>query len=145
MSKEAPDHEDAALVFRAYELRREPVMRESRNAINGFWPRSYEEWKEITKTGHPLNAPYRQVATYWEMVYGIVKHRIVNSDYFMESNGEGLLLFAKVAPHLDRIRAEISPIAFRNAEWVAKETREGQRLFAIFEGRVKAMEEARNP
>ena len=38
MSKEQPDHHDAAVVLQIYDLRREAVMRESRDAINReFW------------------------------------------------------------------------------------------------------------
>lgn len=139
MSKDSPDHHDAELVLRVYELRREPVMRQSRQEVNGtFWPRSYEEVAMIVKPTHPLNAAYRQVGSYWEMVYGMVRHGIVHPDYFMESNGEGLFLYARIAPYLERFRAEISPVAFRNAEWVATETAAGRRLFEVFAKRVKA-------
>jgi hypothetical protein len=144
MSKEHPDHRDAELAFRAYELRREAVMRESRNAINrDFWPKSFADVLAVTKADHPLNAPWRQTTTYWEMVYGTVKHGIVNPDYFLESNGEGMFLFARVAPYLEDFRREVSPIAFQNAEWVAKNTPVGQRLFAMFTARVKKMLEAK--
>ena len=140
MSKEHPDHHDAELAFRAYELRREPVMRESRNAINrDFWPKSFAEVQAVLKADHPLNAPWRQTTTYWEMVYGTVKHGIVNADYFMESNGEGMFLFARMAPFLEEFRREVSLVAFQNAEWVAKNTAVGQRLFAMFTARVQKM------
>jgi len=138
MSKEHPDHHDAELAFRAYELRRDPVMRESRNAINrDFWPKSFAELVAVTKADHPLNAAWRQTTTYWEMVYGAVKHGIVNADYFMESSGEGMFLFARVAPYLEEFRREVSPVAYQNAEWVAKNTAVGQRVFAMFSARVK--------
>jgi hypothetical protein len=140
MSKETPDHHDAELAFRAYDLRREPVMRESRAAINrDFWPKSYAEALAVTKADHPLNAAWRQTSTYWEMVYGVVKHGIVNPDYFMESSGEGLFLFARVAPYLEEFRRDVSPAAFQNAEWVAKNTAAGQRLFAMFSARVQKL------
>jgi hypothetical protein len=141
MSKEHPDHHDAEIAFRAYELRREPVMRESRNAMNrDFWPKSSAELLAVIKADHPLNAAWRQTTTYWEMVYGTVKHGIVNADYFMESSGEGLFLFARVAPYLEDFRREIaSPAAFQNAEWVSKNTAVGQRLFAMFSARVQKM------
>lgn len=140
MSKEHPDHHDAELAFRAYELRREPVMRESRNAINrDFWPKSFADVQAVLKADHPLNAPWRQTTTYWEMVYGTVKHGIVNADYFMESNGEGMFLFARMAPFLEEFRREVSLVAFQNAEWVAKNTAVGQRLFAMFTARVQKM------
>ncbi len=144
MSKEHPDHHDAEIAFRAYELRREAVMRESRNAINrDFWPKSFADVLAVTKADHPLNAPWRQTTTYWEMVYGTVKHGIVNADYFMESNGEGLFLFARVAPYLEELRREVSPHAFQNAEWVAKNTVVGQNAFAMFSARVKKVLETK--
>ena len=138
MPKGTPDHRDAELALRVYELRRETVMRESRAAINQkFWPKSFEDIQAIAKAEHPLNAAYRQVGSFWEMVYGFARHGIVHSDCWLESNGEGLYVFAKVAPFLDRIRAELSPTAFRNAEWIARESSEGQRLFSMFSERVK--------
>lgn len=144
MGKDHPDHHDAELAFRAYELRRETVMRESRNAINrDFWPKTYEDVLAVTKFDHPLNAPWRQTTTYWEMVYGTVKHGIVNADYFMESAGEGMFLFARVAPYLEELRRDVSPVAFQNAEWVAKNSATGQRLFAMFTARVQKLLAAR--
>ena len=144
MSKDHPDHHDAELAFRAYELRRETVMRDSRNAINrDFWPKTYEDVLAVTKFDHPLNAPWRQTTTYWEMVYGTVKHGIVNADYFMESAGEGMFLFARVAPYLEELRRDVSPVAFQNAEWVAKNTAAGQRMFTMFTARVQKLLAAR--
>jgi hypothetical protein len=138
MPKGTPDHHDAELALRVYELRREAVMRESRAAIlQKFWPRSFEDVQAVTKGDHPLNAAYRQVGTYWEMVYGFAKHGIVHPDFWMESNGEGMFVFARVAPYLEKIRAELSPTAYRNAEWVARESAEGRRLFQMFSERVK--------
>lgn len=137
MSREMPDHHDADLVLRVYEMRREAVLRESRNAIaRDFWPKSYDDVLAITKPDHPHNAAFRQVATYWEMVYGLCRHGIVHGEYFMESNGEGLYLLAKLAPYVEAYRRDFSPTSFRNAEWVAQNTVEGKRLFELFQGRV---------
>lgn len=134
----APDHHDAELVLKLYELRREPVMRESRDAINGqFMPRSFEDVAALAKADHPLNRAYRQVNTYWEMAYGLIKHGTLNADLAMESNGEGMLLLAKVWPWLDRIRAELNPRSFRNAEWVATQTEAGKYVFGIFQARIE--------
>lgn len=138
MPKGQPDHHDAELALRVYELRREPVMRESRAAmIQKFWPKTYEDVLAVTKAEHPLNPAYRQVGSFWEMVYGFARHGVVHADFWLESNGEGLLVFAKVAPHLERLRAEVSATAFRNAEWVSRECAEGRRLFGVFTERVK--------
>jgi hypothetical protein len=138
MPKGTPDHHDAELAIRVYELRREAVMRESRAAINQkFWPKAFEDIQAIAKADHPLNAAYRQVGSFWEMVYGFARHGIVHPDFWLESNGEGLFVFAKVAPFLDQIRKEMNPGAYRNAEWIARECTEGRRLFSMFSERVK--------
>ncbi len=138
MSFEKPDHHDAELVLRVYEQRREPVMRESRAAIiQRFWPRSYDDVLSVLKGDHPLNAAYRQVGTYWEMVYGMVKHRIVHPEYFMESNGEGLFLFARMESYVEALRRDQSPYVYQNAEWVARETQRGRAQLEIFRARVR--------
>src|SRR4029450_7356514 len=145
MPKGMPDHHDAELALRVYELRRDPVMRESRGAINQkFWPKAYDDVKALTKADHPLNAAYRQVGSYWEMVYGFAKHGIVHPEFWLESNGEGLFVFAKIAPYLEAFRKEVNPAAYRNAEWVSKESAEGQRLLAMFTERVRKALAARS-
>ncbi|MGQ0537395.1 MAG: DUF4760 domain-containing protein [Gemmatimonadaceae bacterium] len=127
LQKDAPDHHDAELVLRFYELRREPVMRQSRSDINGkFFPANYEEFLAVTKTDHPLNAAYRQTSSYWEMVYGMAKHGVIHADFMLESCAEGLYLFAKVRPYLERFRNEVNSNAFQNAEWVALHSARGK-------------------
>src|SRR2546423_14095391 len=142
MSKEKPDHDDAQLVLKLYDLRREAVMRQSRAAINGWLPRNWAEFIAVTQPAHPLNAPWRQVSSYWEMVYSMARHGIVHADFLAENNGEGLFLFAKVAPHLERFRREVSPTAFTNAEWITKESAVGKQRFEMIRGRVKQMMDA---
>ncbi len=144
MSKGTPDYQDADLVLRVYEMRREPVIRASRDAFNGkFWPTSYEDVKAVANQGHELNAAYRQLGTYWEMVYGLVRHGIVNVDYFMETNGEGLFLYAKVEPYLEQLRKDFNPLILRNTEWVAKETERGRMLTEMFKARVQKVLESK--
>jgi hypothetical protein len=137
MSKERPDHHDAELALQCYDLRREPVMRQSRDALNGtFFPKTWEELVAITKPEHPMNAAWRQVTSYWEMVYGFVKHGVVHPEVFLESNGEGLLVFVKVEPFLARYREEVSALAFVNAEHVARSTDRGRRVLELFRKRL---------
>ena len=127
-------------MLKVYDLRREAVMRQSRDTINGkFLPRSWEELIAITKPDHPMNAAWRQTTSYWEMVYGIAKNGIVHPEYFMENTGEGLLLFVKVEPYLARYRKEVSQLAFLNAEWVATNTDRGRKLMELFRKRVQQM------
>jgi len=144
VSKQMPDHHDAELALRVYELRRDVVMRESRAAImQKFWPKNADDVMAVTKGDHPLNAAFRQIASYWEMVYGMVRHGIVHPGYFLDSNGEGLFLFAKVEPFLAAYREGYSQRGFRNAEWVVKECSEGRELFVGIQARVKKLAAAR--
>ncbi len=138
ITKDAPDHHDAELVLKLYDLRREAVMRESRRAIAAeFWPRSAEDVLAVSKPEHPLNAAFRQVSGYWEMAYGLARHGIVHPDYLAETTGEGLLLFAKVQPYLAAVR-EANPRAFLGAEWMVEHSETAKGSFAYFQGRVRA-------
>ncbi|NOT08343.1 MAG: hypothetical protein HOP28_09075 [Gemmatimonadales bacterium] len=139
--KDAPDHHDAELLLRLYDLRREPTMRDARRYMAGeFWPTSAADALALTKTDHPHNPAFRQFTSYWEMAYGMARHGIVNPDYLVEYAGEGLYVFAKVQPWLTELREGWSPRAFRNIEWIATECAEGRAIFAQFRQRVeKAM------
>lgn len=143
MAKEVPDHHDAELVLRLYELRREAVMRESRKTMAQFLPRTWEELLAVTQTDHPANAAFRQVSSYWEMAYGFGRHHIVNPDFLIENTTEGLFLYAKVLPFLERYRKELSPTAFRNAEWITTECETGKQRLEVVQARIRKMLEAR--
>jgi hypothetical protein len=137
MSKHAPDHHDAELVLKIYDMRREPVMRQSRDAINrDFWPRDEKEALAILAPEHPLNTAWRQTTTYWEMVYGMAKHGVVHTEFLLESNGEGLFLFARVEPYLAALRAQTSPRVLKNAEWIAGSCDLAQAILTTFRGRI---------
>ncbi len=144
--KDYPDHYDAELALKLYDLRRESVMRESRAAINAtFLPTSWEDVLAITKPDHPLNAPFRQCATYWEMVYSMARHGVMHAEFMMESSGEGLLLFSRVEPWLEQYRAHVgNPLAFRNAEWISKESELGRTVAERFRKRMQAHLSAAN-
>src|SRR2546422_11401159 len=118
MSDGRPTYQDADLTIKLYDLRREEVMRCSRE----IWPRSYEEFIAVTKPDHEWNAAYRQTSSYWEMVYGMACHGIAHAEYLAEVHTEGLFFFAKVKPFLERYRKEASPTAFQNVEWIISHT-----------------------
>ena len=142
MGKKKPDHRDAELILKLYDLRREPVMRQSRASIVQWSPQSYEDVIAVTQPSHPLNVAWRQVSSYYEMAFGFARHGIVPADFLAENAGEGLLLFAKVELHLERFREEISPTAFRNAEWVARKSEVGRQRLKLFRKRVAAQQAA---
>ena len=144
MLKATPDHHDAEIVMTLYDLRREPVMRASREALNrDFWPKSVDDVLALTKHDHPLNTPFRQVAGYWEMAYGMVKHGILHGDFMLESGGEGLFVFARVKPYLAPLREVSGPRAFINTEWVANHSEFAREHMARLDARVAQMAKAK--
>jgi hypothetical protein len=143
LTKDFPDHHDAELVLKLYDLRREAVMRESRAVVSAkYWPKTAEDAVAVLKTDHPLNAAFRQVVTYWEMAYGMVKWGIIHPDFMLESSSEGLLVFARAEAFLPPIR-ELYPSYFVNAEWVATNSEAGRRAVDRYRARVKRALETR--
>jgi len=138
MAKKKPDHRDAELILKLYDLRREEVMRASRNAIVQWMPRSFEDVAAITQASHPHNAAWRQVSTYWEMAYGFARHGILHADLLAENGVEGLILYAKLEPHLPRLRKEISPTILQNAEWMARKCPTAKKRLELVKKRIAA-------
>ena len=129
LTKEYPDHHDAEIIMQLYDLRREGVMREARATVaTRFRPTTSDEAIAVLKQDNPLNGPIRQVVSYWEMVYGMMKWGILHPDFALESTGEGLVLYAKMEPYLAEVRAQRTGVQFNNAEWVATHTEAGRKL-----------------
>ena len=144
MSAEKPDYHDADLMLRVYEMRREAKTREARDRLNfGFWPKTLEDIQAIQKTDHELNFAWRQLSGYWELVFGMARHGIVNGDYCSESNGEGFFFFAKIKPYLAEIRAAGSPTAFQNLEWAATQTEAGRTISKRIDEQVRKILESK--
>jgi len=139
MSKQAPDHHDADLILKLYELRRETVMRQSRSTIAQWTPRTYEDVVAVTNLAHPNNAAWRQVSSYFEMAYSFARHGIVHPDFLAENASEGLLLFAKLEPHLARLRQELSPTILLNTEWLVKNSDFARQRLELMRKRIASM------
>jgi hypothetical protein len=144
LQKDMPDHHDAELIIKLYDLRREASLREARSALNSrYWPGSADEAIEVTRHDHPLYTAFRQVAGYWEMVFGMAHHGIVHPDYLVENSGEGLLLFTRIEPYLDAIRAATNPRYFVHAEWAARFTEMGRAIAETHRKRIASVKATR--
>ena len=88
---------DAGVVLELYKLRQETTLRAARKfmAIE-FWPKNLDELREVSRAmGSDKNAYWRQVLSYWEMAAALVLRGAVDPDLFLDTNGEGLFLYAK--------------------------------------------------
>ena len=137
MPKDYPDHHDADLVLRLYELRRETIMRESRTVMSMWTPRTIADVLAIAQSDHPSNSAFRQVAAYWEMAFGMARHGVIHPEFLVENSGEGLYLFARIEPFLGPLREASSPRAFMNAEWVSRNTEYGREFMPRFRARIE--------
>ena len=88
---------DAEVILRLYELRREEVLRKARTFVTAeFQPKTFEEFRAVTAgAGTQENAYWRQVLSYWEMAASLVLRGAVDADLFLDSQGEGIFVYAK--------------------------------------------------
>lgn len=88
---------DAELVLRLYGLRQEETLRKARKFLaSDFNPKNVEELRAVSRTpGTEENAYWRQAISYWEMAASFVLRGALDADLFLDSNGEGLFLYAK--------------------------------------------------
>lgn len=134
--KDFPDHHDADLALKLYDLRREPLLRESRAQMNLWFPKTFDDVLAVTKPDHPQNAAFRQVAGYWDMAFNMARHGVIHAEFLAEMSGEGLYFYSRIERFLADIRKLTSPRAFRNAEWVAANTEMGREMMPVFRERI---------
>lgn len=113
-------YDDANLILRLYELRREDKLRQAREWFTGnFNPSSFAELQRTAPPGSKENAYMRMVATYWETAASFVTAGVLNQDLFFQSSGEMLVVWERLRPLLPELRAAFkNPGAFRHLETV---------------------------
>ncbi len=104
----------AELILKLYELRRESVMREARNWFFTFNPESVEDIQRAGMGEH--SAYYRMVTSYWDMACSFVNHGAIDAEMFNDANGEHVVVFAKLQPFLEQLRATVSPVYMQHLE-----------------------------
>ncbi|HEY6121653.1 MAG TPA: hypothetical protein VIV66_16975 [Pyrinomonadaceae bacterium] len=95
-------HEDANLILKLYELRREPVMRDARNWFFSFNPTSVQDFTDVMVSDK--SAYYRMVVSYWDMAAALVNSGAIDAQMFNDANGEHIFVFAKIKSFLSEIR-----------------------------------------
>jgi hypothetical protein len=129
--------EEANLILRLYELRRESVMRTARDwYFREFHPESYEDFDRAMWSEH--SGHLRMVVTYWDMAAGLVNNGAISAQLFQDCNGEHVPVFAKIEPFLGQIRA-FAPRFAVNLEKLIDSTPDGRKLVASTRERIKEM------
>ncbi len=118
--------ESAELILKLYDLRREPVMRKARDWMFMFNPKNAEEYM-ATMMDQEVGGYLRMVTSYWDMAASLVIHGAIDADMFNDTNGEHILVFAKVEPILAELRQIWdAPDALKNLEKVIMDREGGE-------------------
>jgi len=145
MSKKA-SRDDAQLILKLYELRREPEMRKARNWwMSDFWPKNADDFLKVAwAMGSQENNWLRQVAGYWGMTASLVLQGALREELFLRpsSSGEMFVMFGKVYPFLADLREKLGdPELFLDVEKVIIRTKWGRERLKFIRKRIETWRE----
>jgi hypothetical protein len=130
--------EEAGLILKLYELRREETMRKARDwFFRDFNPQSLADFTAAMFGEH--SGHLRMVISYWDMVAALVNHEAIGLSLFHDCNGEHIGVFSKIEPLLKEIRAAYSERFAANLEKLIDATPDGRKLAAAQRERMKAI------
>jgi hypothetical protein len=135
--------QDADLIIKLYDLRREERMRKARNFFAlEFFPKSADDVKALfTNVDEPPehNAYFRQVISYWDMAAAMVNHRAIDQALFFDTNGEFFGVWAKIGDFIEDLRASFGPQFLINLEKLIAAHPDGPRRVQIMKERFNTM------
>ena len=111
-------YDDANLILRLYELRREEKLRRAREwfAANCSFT-TLDEAMKVMPPGSQENAYFRMVASYWDMAASLVTSGVLNEQLFLETNGEIMFVWERVRGLVQEFRDKMKhPTAWHNLE-----------------------------
>src|SRR6202167_790717 len=130
--------EEAGLILKLYELRREETMRKARDwYFREFNPESMAEFSAAMFGEH--SGHVRMVVTYWDMAPALVTRGAISLDLFTDANGEHIGTFAKIEPLLGEIRKAFGPQFAMNLEKLIDATPNGRQRTAATREQMKAI------
>ena len=137
-------YDDANLILKLYELRREEKMRAARNwFVANFKCKTMADMQALCPPGSDTNTYYRQCVSYWDMAGSFVNAGVLNADLFFVNTREILLVWERMRPVIAEIRTAFKdPHYLGNlekagnacAEWVSKSS--GEEAYRAFTARV---------
>ena len=132
-------HDDADLILKLYDLRREPVMREARNWFFTFNPTSVAEYMEAMMG--PNSGYLRMVISYWDMAASLVNNGAIDEQMFNDANGEHLFVFAKIEPILAEMRQTWNaPDMLKHYETLVRRVPDNEKKLAEIRERIKMIQ-----
>ncbi len=137
-------YDDANLILRLYDLRREDKMRTARNwFVANFRCKTMAEMSALCPPGTETNAYFRQVVSYWDMAGSFVNAGVLNGDLFFANTREILLTWERVKPLIAEMRTAFKDPSYLGnlekagtacAEYIKRSA--GDEAYAAFTARV---------
>src|SRR5229473_1418201 len=114
-------YDDANLLLRLYELRREEKLRQARDWFNkNFHANNMEELSKICPQGSQEHAYFRMVSSYWEMAASFVTSGVLQRELFIQNSRELLFVWIRISDVVPAMReAQKNPEIARNIETLA--------------------------
>lgn len=133
-----PTYDDANLILRLYEMRREERMRQARAWFTAKCKaKSYEELVKLAPGGSEDNASVRMVTSYWDLVASFMTAGVLNKELFFQSGRELLLVWERVRDYLPSMRE-----AYKDPGYLKHLEAVGTEFAAYFKGQDPAAYEA---
>jgi hypothetical protein len=130
--------EEAGLILKLFELRREDTMRKARDwYFREFHPESMADFTAALFGEH--SGHLRMVITYWDMAAGLVNNGAISVEMFNDTNGEHIGTFSKIEKLLPEIRAAFGPQFAANFEKLIDATPDGRKKVAEARERMKGI------
>ena len=130
--------EEANLILKLYELRREETMRKARDwYFMEFNPETYADVNAAMFSEH--SGHLRMLMSYWDMAAGLVNHGAIGRELFTETNGEHFGTFSKIEPFIGEIQANYGPQFMANLEKLIDATPGGRERSAMMRERMKGV------
>ena len=105
--------EQAELILKLYEIRRETALRSSRDYVGGeFSPKSVDEFVSLVRDGGKPSGHILQVYGYWDMVAAFVVHGALDESLIFDTCQEMYFQFEKIQPYLAGFREKMNLPAF---------------------------------
>jgi hypothetical protein len=127
--------EEAALILKLYELRREETLRQARGwFIREFNPESLNDFMTAAKSDR--GDYVRMVVSYWDMAAALVNEGAIGLQLFDQTNAEHVVIFSKLEKLLPEIRANYALHFARNLETLIDSIPDGRKRVTVMRDRL---------
>jgi hypothetical protein len=133
-----PTYDDANLILKLYEMRRDERMRQARAWFTAKCKvKNYEELIKLAPAGSEENASVRMVTSYWDLVASFMTSGVLHKQLFFQSGRELLLVWERVRDYLPSMRE-----AYKDPNYLKHLETIGDEFAAWFKGQDQVAYEA---